>query len=219
MAATTGDRIPMNTVGVAPLPGRAALVATTIRMTLDEWLARPDTEPASEFVCGEAFQKPMPNLAHHILAGFVGHLVWTHARRLNLGLAGPELRCVFGPTSGERGHVPDVAFVSRERLPRGDARSVPPFRAAPDLAIEILSPDQEMGRFTEKIQFYLRHGVRLVWVVDPRAETVTVHRPDADPFTLGAGDVLDGGDVLPGFTLPVAGIFAELKLNGDEANE
>lgn len=65
--------------------------------------------------------------------------------------------------------------------------------------------------------FYLRHGVRLVWVVDPRAETVTVHRPDADAFTLGAGDVLDGGDVLPGFILPVADIFAELKLDGDAA--
>jgi hypothetical protein len=54
--------------------------------------------------------------------------------------------------------------------------------------------------------------VRLVWVVDPDAETVTVLRPDADPRTHGVGDTLDGAGVLPGFTLPVAGIFAELQL-------
>lgn len=94
-----------------------------------------------------------------------------------------------------------------------------PFPYPPDLAIEVLSPDQNVGRFTEKIQFYLRHGVRLVWVVDPMAETVTVHRPDADPFTLGVGDTLTGEEVLPDFTLAVADVFVELKLDGDQAEE
>lgn len=194
-------------------------MAATVRPTLDEWLTRPDTEPASEYVCGEVLQKPMPDLPHAILAGLLIELLRPYVRRLNLGLVAPELRCVFGPPSGTRGYVPDVAFISRARLPHGDARALVPFRAAPDVAIEILSPDPQMGRFSEKIQFYLRHGVRLVWVVDPVAETVTVHQPAADPFTLGTGDTLDGGDLLPGFTLPVADVFAELMLGGDAAAE
>jgi Uma2 family endonuclease len=112
-------------------------MATTVRMTLDEWLARPDTEPSSEYVCGEVLQKPMPNLPHFALAGFMIRVLQDAVLRLNLGLVGPELRCVFGPPGGQRGDVPDVAFVSRERLGRGDLRNQVPFRMAPDLAIEI----------------------------------------------------------------------------------
>jgi Uma2 family endonuclease len=190
-------------------------MAATARLTMDEWLAQPDTEPSSEFVCGEVLQKPMPNLPHFLLAGLLVRVLGIYVSRLKLGLVGPELRCIFGPV-GTHGYVPDVAFVSRSRLTGRDARDMIPFLGAPDLAIEVLSPGQHMGRFTEKIQYYLRHGVRLVWVVDPMAETVTVHQPDADSFTLSVGDTLDGGAVLPGFTLPIADIFAELTLDADE---
>jgi Uma2 family endonuclease len=157
----------------------------------------------------------MPNFPHFILLGFLLYVLGVHVRNHNLGFVGPELRCVFGPMTCRRGYVPDIAFISRERVPRGDARSFVPFRLPPDFVIEVLSPEQNVGRFTEKLQFYLRHGVRLVWVVDPIAETVTVHRPDDDPVTLTAGDTLDGADVVPGFTLPVADIFAQLTLDGE----
>jgi Uma2 family endonuclease len=59
-----------------------------------------------------------------------------------------------------------------------------------------------------KIAMYLDAGVRLVWLVDPASQTVTIFRPDSMPAKLGAADSLDGGDVLPGFTVPVAEIFA-----------
>jgi Uma2 family endonuclease len=190
-------------------------MATTTRLTMDEWLAQPDTKPSSEFVCGEVLQKPMPNLPHTILVGFLVERLHAYARRHSLGLAGPELRCIFGRPNA-RGYVPDITFISRSRLKVRDAREMAHLQEAPDLTIEVLSPDQHMGRFTEKIQYYLRHGVRLVWVVDPMAETVTVHQPDADSFTLSAGDTLDGGDVLPGFTLSVADIFAELTLDSGD---
>jgi Uma2 family endonuclease len=190
-------------------------MATTVRISLDEWLKQPDTEPSSEFVCGEVLQKPMPNLPHYLLTGLLVRLLGNFVALHNLGFVGPELRCVFGPMTGRRGYVPDIAFISRARVPRGDARSFVPFRLPPDFVIEVLSPEQNVGRFTEKLQFYLRHGVRLVWVVDPIAETVTVHRQDDDPITLSAGDILDGADVVPGFTLPVADIFAQLSLGGE----
>jgi Uma2 family endonuclease len=58
-----------------------------------------------------------------------------------------------------------------------------------------------------KVAMYLQAGMRLVWLVDPASMTVSVFRPDAAPRTLGAGDALDGGDVLPGLVLPVAEIL------------
>jgi Uma2 family endonuclease len=178
-------------------------------LTLDGFLALPETEPASEYACGEVMQKPMPTGIHAILQGIVWMVLRTAARRDRLGQTGSEWRCVFGPPGGERAFVPDVVFIRQERLGPGRAGLAATFRAAPDLAVEILSPDQPAGRFAAKVQFYLRHGVRLVWVVDPDAETVTVFAPDRDPVTLQGEDMLDGGDVLPGLRTTVA-IFAEL---------
>ena len=187
-------------------------MTATTKLTLEQFLALPDTEPASEYVCGEVLQKPMPGLAHSLLQGFLLVVLRQFLSQTGLGQAGPELRCIFGPPGQERAFVPDIAFVSRQRLPRGDARDTVQFRAAPDLAIEILSPGQPVGRFTEKVQFYLRHGVQLVWVVDPAAETVTELAPDADPQTLTLSDMLTGGDVLPGLGVAVADVFAQLHL-------
>jgi Uma2 family endonuclease len=79
---------------------------------------------------------------------------------------------------------------------------------APDLAVEVLSPSDRMADALAKIAMYLDAGVRLVWLVDPASQTVTIFRPDAIPARLGAGEILDGGNVLPGFTVPVTEIFA-----------
>src|SRR6266508_5139775 len=113
-------------------------MAATIHLTLDEWLARPDMKPAGEYVCGEVLQTPMPNLPHFLIQNFFLAILHGWVRRHGLGRSGAELRCVFGPRGGRRGYVPDVAFISWERLGHGDARDQVPFRAAPDLAIEIL---------------------------------------------------------------------------------
>jgi Uma2 family endonuclease len=83
---------------------------------------------------------------------------------------------------------------------------------APDLAIEILSPDQHWPQFVDKIQFYLLHGVKLVWVIDPASRTIAVQAPGQEGRILGAGDVLDGGDVLPGFRIPVDNILARIAV-------
>lgn len=84
--------------------------------------------------------------------------------------------------------------------------------AAPHLAVEILSPDQHMAHFLDKIQFYLLYGVRLVWVVDPATSTVTVQAPGEEAHVLGLGDILDGGEVLPGFMVAVDEIFARTRI-------
>jgi Uma2 family endonuclease len=103
--------------------------------------------------------------------------------------------------------APDVAFVAAERVAEGDARDHFS-RLAPDLAVEVLSPSDSLRETREKVGMYLEAGARLVWLVDPMEQTVMVFRPDAETETLDVTMTIDGGDVLPGFSAPVAAMFA-----------
>ena len=103
--------------------------------------------------------------------------------------------------------MPDVAFVREDRLAPMDARDgYAPY--APDLAVEVVSPSNRMVDVTGKIELYQRSGVPLIWLVQPRSRAVTVYALGQEPVTCQEGDVLDGGEVIPGFRLPVADIFA-----------
>ena len=101
--------------------------------------------------------------------------------------------------------APDVAFIRADR-------AAPPARGyvpgAPDLAVEVLSPDDRPGYVREKVAEWLEAGAHAVWVVDPRDRTVTVHTAGEAPTVLQGADTLRGGDVLPGFAVEVAEIFA-----------
>lgn len=100
--------------------------------------------------------------------------------------------------------LPDVAFISKQRMPTLPKR----FEIAPDLAVEVVSPDEDVFK---KATEYIQAGTRIVWAVYAAEKRVYVFRPNADgtlnvqPY--GVDDTLDGGDVLPGFTLPVRAIF------------
>jgi Uma2 family endonuclease len=104
--------------------------------------------------------------------------------------------------------APDVGFVAASRAPR-DLDELPdgyvPF--APDLAIEVASPNDEKGEIEEKVSQYLKYGTRLVWVMYSARKEVKVHAPGRKPKTLKVGDTLDGGDVLSGFKIGVKDIF------------
>lgn len=180
-------------------------MAAVARLTLDEFMHFPETKPASEYMCGEAVQKPMPDWSHGTIQGFLVVVLFQFLARTGLGRALPEFRCIFGPPGGERAFVPDLVFIARDRLPEGKY-----LYAAPDLAVEVLSPDQPQAEFAAKLDFYRRHGVRLVWVIDPIRSTIAVLTSDADALLLTIDDTLDGGDVLPGFSVPVAEIFAQI---------
>lgn len=186
-------------------------MTTTAPLTLDEFLRLPETKPASEYSFGEVQQKPMPTFAHSTLQGYLYALILRLLERSPGGRVQVEWRCILGPDGGLRAFVPDVVYVAAERVPRGDMRRNPVLHVPPDLIIEVLSPDQPARQFADKLQFYLRHGVRLVWVVDPEDETVTVYAPDADSRLLRRADTLDGGEVLPEFALPLADLFAQLQ--------
>ena len=101
--------------------------------------------------------------------------------------------------------APDVAFVARERFPHGLPQEF--IDGAPDLAVEVVSPNDSHADVMEKVGEYLDAGTRLVWVASRRTRSVTVHRPDGTAQTLRADDVLSGEDVLPGFQVRVRELF------------
>jgi Uma2 family endonuclease len=112
------------------------------------------------------------------------------------------------PRGKDTVRAPDVGYIAAARVP-GDLDDLPdgfvPF--APDLAIEVVSPNDEKGEIEQKIAEYLRYGTRLVWVMYSARREVKVHAPGQKTKTLKIGDTLDGGDVLLGFKLPVREIF------------
>ena len=107
--------------------------------------------------------------------------------------------------------VPDAAFVQASRLPAmGTSAAKKALRLAPDLIAEVVSPSQFHREMNKKAKLYLDCGVRLVWVIWPDTQAVDVWRPAslaAPVATLSVNDALDGFDVVPGFTMPVAELF------------
>lgn len=187
-------------------------MATKQKLTLEEFLALPEVKPGREFVDGEVVQKTMPSTDHTVIQRLLSFVFTLFLRKFPIADGGTEWRCIFGPSGHEVARLPDFALVLRERLrsTRGDE----PFWGAPDLAVEVLSPDDRMSEALAKVQFYLDNGVRLVWLIDPRTRTVLVWSSWGSPEQFGEEDVLDGGDVLPGFSTPVRDILPPPNFGG-----
>jgi Uma2 family endonuclease len=179
-------------------------MVATRRVSIDEFAEMP-LEGIWELVDGEPIElTPAAGKSSRIGGRLYARLA-DHVEPNEVGWAFPaETGFVLFP---DRTTVrsPDAAVVRRDRLPELPDSFVP---LAPDLAVEVLSPSDRMAAALAKIAMYLDAGVHLVWLVDPASQTVTVFRPDATPAKLTVGDTLDGGEVLPGFMVPVAEIFA-----------
>jgi Uma2 family endonuclease len=128
-----------------------------------------------------------------------------HVVPRDLGLVGPGFG--FVGASGRALHPPDLVFLRKDRIPAAaawDGLS----RVPPDLAVEVLSPVDEQERVAEEIAAYLGGGVPLLWVVDPAARTIAVHASGQAGVVLTEGGDLDGGRVLPGFSVPIGHLFS-----------
>jgi len=99
--------------------------------------------------------------------------------------------------------LPDVSFVSRQRLPGGKVPREPIPDLAPDLAVEIISQGSTPQEMERKLREYFEAGVKLVWYVYPQTRTVRVYTGPERVLELGADQTLHGGDVLPGFSIPI----------------
>ena len=183
------------------------MVAKTQLVTAEELLDMSDDGYRYELVRGE-LRKMAPAGSGHSISGVrIAAPLFNHVNANDLGR-------VFGSDGGflltrdpDTVRAPDVAFVRRERV---EAVGIPSgyWPGPPDLAVEKISPNDRYTEVYEKVDEWLEAGTGMVVVVNPRNRTATVRIPGKNPVILNEGDTLDGGDVVPGWRMPVADIFA-----------
>ena len=181
-------------------------VDTNGRYTADEFMALPLDLKRYELVRGKLVDVPVTSFKHGVIEINIVLLLGQHVRQRRLGQLTPGDAKHLLERDPDTLRQSDVAFVRAERLPPPDEWEAYG-RVVPDLAVEIRSPSNTAAEMRDKVMEYLRVGVRLVWIVDPETETVTIHTPEAAPAILSAGDEITGGDVLPDFRCPVAAFF------------
>jgi len=168
----------------------------------------PETKPETEWVRGRALQKVSPQRTHARLQFALATLLdrWAAGR----GEIGTEWRFrVAPPGEVRRPLVPDVAYISNERLRPLDDREIEMPPLAPDVAVEILSPDDRRVDVDDKIAVYLRAGSSLVIVVDPMRRAVELHDRD-DTIALDETQAIEHR-ALPGFSYSIRELFGVLR--------
>ncbi len=176
-------------------------------MTADAFLAMPDlSDKRVELVEGEIVEMPGTGHTHARVVVAIFRLLDAFVLRHNLGEVFVDGLGYLTRREPDTVRVPDVSFIAADRIPDEGFRSYIPF--APDLAVEIVSPDDRAQNVHDKAREYLATGAQLVWVVWPKNREVTVCARGEAIRELGADDELDGGTVLPGFRVKIADLFA-----------
>ena len=172
-------------------------------MTIEEFLALPEQKPALEYEAGTVTQKMAPTPDHIELQAILREAFNATAEQHHFGRAFAEVRF----RASDVAYVPDVGYYRRERL-----RTRPGHRYArdlglPDIAVEIVSPEQSVTSLIRKCQRYLALGASIALLVDPDDETVLAFRLGQPVRVLRADDRIEVDDVLPGLTLTVRELF------------
>ncbi len=185
------------------------IVQSSQKISLQEFLSLSETEPASDYIDGDIYQKPMPQGKHSRLQKYLLDVISQVGEPQKLVCAFPELRCTFGGGSV----VPDVTVFEWSRIPKDQkGRIADRFEIAPDWTIEILSPEQSASRVIKKITFCLNHGTKLGWFMNPDDESVIVFERDRAPIVKSGDEILTGLDVLGDWQISVNSLFQCLYL-------
>ena len=158
-----------------------------------------------ELIDGVLVEKIM-GAKESFIASILIHKLWNF-------LDGKELGAVLGEAGmlqlrPRLVRIPDVSFISWDQIPDGEFPSEPVPNLYPDLAVEVLSRSNTAGEMTLKVSEYFEAGSRLVWIIDPETQTAEVYSAPDECRRLKASQSLDGGEVLPGFKLPLKELFA-----------
>lgn len=184
---------------------------TTRLMTAEEFYAfanRPENADLFlELDEGEVIELPPPKKPHGFVCGNLAGLLYAYAGRRGSGyVCGNDAGVTLG-RDPDTVRGPDVSFYD-------DGESLDQMQAVegytetpPTFVAEVLSPSDRPGPVARKVMQYLRAGVKLVWVLDPERHEVFVYRPGTELDVVGSGGTLDGGDALPGLSVPVADLF------------
>ena len=174
-------------------------------LTAEDLVRLQPPDKRTELVRGRMIVREPAGVRHGDVAMTIAARLhaFVHANSLGRILAAETGFTLF--TNPDTVRAPDVAFVRHERIPDPVPRGFAPF--APDLAVEVLSPDDRPGEVLEKVADWLKAGTRLVWLIDPDRREARAYRADGGIALHNESDALDGEDVLPGFTCTVAGLF------------
>ena len=181
-------------------------VTTGKLLTAEEFALMPDPPDGSkqELVKGVVETMPPPGGLHGFCCSRVDRRLGSFVEANGLGYVFANHTGFIWDRDPDSVRGPDVSFWSKERLPEIPTGYI---LIPPDLAVEVVSPNDHFSRINRKLREYFDRGVPLVWVVDPLDRSVTVYRSGTDYAILGEADHLDGGQVLPGFTCRVADLF------------
>ena len=178
-------------------------------VTAEEFLRLPNASDPGELVRGEVRMVTPAGGVHGIVASAIHVALTLFVDANGLGVCFGDNVGFLLPGLGDTVRSPHAAFVRAEQLrPGGLGQGWVP--VAPDLVVEVLSPNETASELEAKLRDYRAAGTRLFWVIDPETRTVTVRGNASPDAWLTDRDMLDGGDVVPGFSLPVAKLFARL---------
>ncbi len=177
-----------------------------VLFSAEDLLHLPANGRRMELVKGKIYEMAPAGGRHGRAAIVTGSLLEWHTKAAGLGM-------VFGAETGFRlardpdtVRAPDVSFVSADRL---SAEELPDgfLELAPDLVVEVVSPNDRPSEVREKVAEWLEAGTRMVIALYPRMRTAVVHRPSQEPVTLSKQDTLTGDDVVTGFSVRVGELF------------
>ena len=184
-------------------------LAKSKALTDEQFMSLPEDSNCYEYVDGELVIVANSGLEHGYLAVTLSCFLTIFVRTHKLGVTCDSSTAFKMKTGNKR--APDLAFIAKERLqglkrlPKGF------FDGAPDLAVEIISPNNTFEEIHNKLVEYFENGTRLVWVILPDEECVLVYHKPKPSKLLQLEDSLDGEDVIPNFNLPLSELFQELS--------
>lgn len=181
------------------------MTTETNLLTADDLLRLYSEGVRGELIRGVLCETMPTGREHGEVAANAAFELLSHIKPLKLGIVTTSDSGVRLERDPDTVREPDVAFFSADRI--GPKRVSGYSEVVPDLVMEIQSPNDSRDDVYEKARMWLSFGVRLVWVVHPDSRSVDVHRPGHPVETIDEDGQLDGHDVLPGFTRPVASIF------------
>jgi len=183
------------------------MTLTGKQMTAEELWRLPDDGMRHELIHGELTTMSPGSSEHGRVAMRIGARLDWFVERHQLGRVYAAETGFLLARDPDLVRAPDAAFVRQERLTAA-GEGMPYFPGAPDLAVEVVSPNDRPAAVEAKVSTWLAYGTRLVIVVYPRSRTARVHRPGEPPRDLGDADSIDGADVVPGWSLPLPELFA-----------
>ncbi len=177
------------------------------RLSLQEFLALPQSSERYELVDGKLVAKMNPTTPHSRVQKRLLRLIDDWCDKTDIGEVNPEWAVALVRRGVDWSPVPDLTYISSDRVPPDwDGEGVCP--GIPLLVVEILSPGQSFGQMTQKATDYLLAGIDRVWVVDTTAQSITVFQRDSLPQTFWSDGTIED-PLLPDFVLPVSRLFAK----------